>query len=112
MKRSVVALFALVLCIVTASADENVRAVQTKLKDGGYYFGEVNGERSSDLSAAITRYQIRNGLQITGTLDPETSKALGVKQDTAGATSPAASSETWRALRKNDQRNAASNTAP
>ncbi|MFL6594084.1 MAG: peptidoglycan-binding domain-containing protein [Chthoniobacterales bacterium] len=108
MKRLVCSVSAIALCILSASADENVRAVQAKLKDGGYYFGEVNGERSGDLSAAITRYQIRNGLQITGKLDAETSKALGVKQDAASTTSSAASSETWRTLRKNDKRAPAS----
>jgi peptidoglycan hydrolase-like protein with peptidoglycan-binding domain len=88
--------------IASASADDNIRAVQTKLKEGGFYFGKVDGAMSSDLSAALTRYQIRNGLQITGQLDEETSKALG-----AGAAvttpEPAPSSDTWRRMRKSDQ---------
>ena len=84
-------------------ADENVRTVQTKLKAAGFYFGEVDGALSSDVSAAITRYQIRNGLQISGNLNPETSKALGVKAEvTTSAEAP--SSETWRSLRKSDLR--------
>jgi peptidoglycan hydrolase-like protein with peptidoglycan-binding domain len=51
----------------TASANDNVARVQTKLKDGGFYFGEIDGAFSSDLSAAMTRFQIRNGLQVSGT---------------------------------------------
>ncbi len=90
--------------IASVSADDNVRAVQTKLKEGGFYFGEVDGAFSSDLSAALTRYQIRNGLQITGKLDEGTSKALGVKAAVTTTTSePAPTSDTWRRLRKSDQ---------
>jgi peptidoglycan hydrolase-like protein with peptidoglycan-binding domain len=93
-------------CFVVASvsADDNVRFVQTKLKDGGFYFGEVNGNYDSKFSAALTRYQIRNGLAITGQLDKETSKALGAKPAAApSASDPALTSETWRSLRKSDQ---------
>ena len=90
--------------IVSVSADDNVRSVQTKLKDGGFYFGEVNGNYDSKLSAALTRYQIRNGLAITGQLDEETSKALGAKPAAGRSPSdPALTSETWRSLRKSDE---------
>jgi peptidoglycan hydrolase-like protein with peptidoglycan-binding domain len=85
-------------------AEDNVRAVQQKLRDGGFYSGEVDGACSSELALALTRYQIRNGLPITGQLDVDTSKALGVKP--AAATTPAdltKSSETWRRLRAAEQ---------
>ena len=82
----------------------NVRALQEKLHDSGLYFGEIDGAYSSELAAALGRYQIRNGLPITGQLDVETSKALGVKP---AVTSPspndqARTSETWEQLRKGD----------
>ena len=83
------------------TADENVRGVQEKLRDAGFYSGQIDGAFSSQLAAALTRYQIRNGLPITGQLDVETSKALGAKA--AVTTSPPAqtqNSETWRQLRK------------
>jgi peptidoglycan hydrolase-like protein with peptidoglycan-binding domain len=90
--------------IASVSADDNVRSVQTKLKEGGFYFGELNGNYDSKFSAALTRYQIRNGLAITGQLDEETSKALGAKPAAApSASDPALTSETWRSLRKSDQ---------
>ena len=86
-------------------AGDNVREVQEKLRDDGFYSGEIDGAYSSDLSAALSRYQVRNGLPITGQLDLETSKALGadpaVGPGTAGAEQ---SSETWRRLRKAERR--------
>jgi peptidoglycan hydrolase-like protein with peptidoglycan-binding domain len=85
-------------------AEDNVRAVQQILRDSGFYSGEVDGAYSSELAVALTRYQIRNGLPISGQLDVDTSKALGVKP--AVTTAPAdltKSSETWRRLREGDQ---------
>ncbi|HEY0369941.1 MAG TPA: peptidoglycan-binding domain-containing protein [Chthoniobacterales bacterium] len=98
MKKLFLAAGFLAVFLVSALADDNVRAVQTKLKQSGFYFGAVDGQPSSDLSAAITRYQIRNGLQITGKLDAETSKALGVRAEAASAASNP-NAETWRRLR-------------
>ena len=92
-------------------ADQNVRAVQEKLRDAGLYFGEVDGAYSSELAAAIGRYQIRNGLSITGQLDEETSKALGADPAvTTSANDRAKSSETWRRLRSAAGRTPATNT--
>ena len=98
--------------VASVSADDNVREVQEKLRDGGFYFGEIDGAYSSQLSAALTRYQIRNGLPITGQLDVDTSKALGAKP--AVTTTPAdseQSSDTWRRLRKGERQTVATTTA-
>ena len=89
--------------ICSLRADENVRALQSRLKAGGFYFGEVNGNYDSDTAAAVTRYQIRNGLQITGKLDPQTSNALGVAAPAAKAPTPKFGEDVWRYLRKSDQ---------
>lgn len=59
-------------------ADPVVESVQQALKDEGFYYGEVTGTKDADTGAAIRRYQIRNGLQITGELNDETLKSLGV----------------------------------
>jgi peptidoglycan hydrolase-like protein with peptidoglycan-binding domain len=89
---------------------DNVRAVQEKLRDGGLYFGEIDGAYSSELAAALGRYQIRNGLPITGQLDDETSKALGAKPAvTTTANDRARSTETWRRLRTGEQQTPAGN---
>jgi len=61
-----------------AQADPTVEAVQRTLKEQGFYYGAVSGTKDADTTAAIRRYQIRNGLQINGELNAETRKALGV----------------------------------
>lgn len=59
-------------------ADPVVESVQQTLKDQGFYFGGITGTKDADTAAAIRRYQIRNGLQVTGELNAETRKSLGV----------------------------------
>lgn len=103
MKRVFLTFLALGICgLGTLLADDNVRAVQTRLKGGGFYFGELNGEYNSETAAAVSRYQIRNGLPISGQLDAETAKALGVAAGTTVPSNPEAA-DTWRRLRKTDQ---------
>ena len=60
-------------------ADPLVESVQQALKDEGFYYGEINGDMNANLTAAIRRYQIRNGLQVSGELNDETLRSLGVK---------------------------------
>ena len=38
------------------SADDNVRVVQMKLRDGGFYSGEIDGAYSSQLAATLRGY--------------------------------------------------------
>lgn len=76
--------FALVIVLLTGAgvgvvrADQTTSAVQEALKEQGFYYGDVNGKKTADTTAAIRRYQIRNGLQITGEIDAETLRSLGV----------------------------------
>jgi peptidoglycan hydrolase-like protein with peptidoglycan-binding domain len=73
-------------------ADQLVESVQQALKDEGFYYGEVNGDMNANLTAAIRRYQIRNGLQVSGELNDETLRSLGVKSSgSSRATTKAAS---------------------
>jgi peptidoglycan hydrolase-like protein with peptidoglycan-binding domain len=105
MKRLLLSLLALTICgIASASADENVRAAQARLKEGGFYFNEPTGTYDTETAAAVSRYQIRNGLQITGQLDSATSKSLGIAAVTANAPAPRSGSDSWRRLRKTDER--------
>jgi peptidoglycan hydrolase-like protein with peptidoglycan-binding domain len=59
-------------------ADQIVESVQQKLKEQGFYYGEITGKKDTDTTAAIRRYQIRNGLQITGEINAETQRSLGL----------------------------------
>lgn len=60
-------------------ADQTVERVQQALKDQGFYYGEVSGEMNANVTAAIRRYQIRNGLQVSGELNSETLQSLGIE---------------------------------
>src|SRR5213594_3731398 len=78
-----IAVLIVVASIGALSADQAIQNVQQALKDQGFYYGEITGEKDADTTAAIRRYQIRNGLQITGDLNEETLKSLGA--DSSGA---------------------------
>src|SRR5438876_3721126 len=87
MKRRLVNMVAGLLFtgLSTLRADQTIQSVQQALKDQGFYYGEVSGEKNADTSAAIRRYQIRKGLQITGELNPETLRSLGAGSTTASS---------------------------
>jgi peptidoglycan hydrolase-like protein with peptidoglycan-binding domain len=83
MKIKIVALV-FVASISLVCADEMIERVQQSLKEQGFYYGEISGETNANLTAAIRRYQIRNGLQVTGDLNAETLQSLGLKSSAAG----------------------------
>ena len=90
MKRSWLAFLAFLLAGAgMLRADQTTSAVQQALKDQGFYYGDVTGEKTADTTAAIRRYQIRNGLQITGEIDAETLRSLGVGSGVARSTAQA-----------------------
>ena len=73
---------------ITASlvrADASTEQLQRALKDQGFYYGEITGQIDADTTAAIRRFQIRNGLKVSGEMDAETRKALGLS---AAASAP------------------------
>lgn len=69
-------------------ADASTEQVQRALKDQGFYYGEITGQIDADTTAAIRRFQIRNGLKVSGELDAETRKSLGVSASAATAKPP------------------------
>jgi peptidoglycan hydrolase-like protein with peptidoglycan-binding domain len=62
--------------VALVRADQAIESAQQVLKDQGFYYGDVTGEKNADTGAAIRRYQIRNGLPVTGELDEATSRSL------------------------------------
>ena len=75
-------------------ADQVVESVQQALKDEGFYYGEVNGDMNANLTAAIRRYQIRNGLQVSGELNDETLQSLRIKSSGSSRPAPKPASPT------------------
>jgi peptidoglycan hydrolase-like protein with peptidoglycan-binding domain len=90
MTKSKTQLAIAMLCaaICSAMADPVTEKVQQTLKDQGFYYGEVTGTMDADTTAAIRRYQIRNGLKITGELDVETQKSIGVSGGSVAKATP------------------------
>ena len=77
-----------VLMVSSLWADDQTRAIQQRLKDQGFYYGEVDGQGGEETSAAIRRYQIRYGLKVTGQLNDETLHALGMSRDSVARPAP------------------------
>jgi peptidoglycan hydrolase-like protein with peptidoglycan-binding domain len=71
-----------------ARADQTVESAQQKLKDQGFYYGDITGKQDADTIAAIRRYQIRNGLQITGEINAETQRSLGLTSKPSSPSAP------------------------
>ena len=88
MKRTIAHLL-LVVCVVGGvRADQTIQSVQQALKDQGFYYGNATGDKSAETTAAIRRYQIRNGLQVTGEINPETLRSLNVNSNSAPPLQP------------------------
>ena len=60
------------------SSGEQVRVIQTKLKNWGYYDGAVDGVFGSQTTQAVKYFQRKNGLPADGIVGPATLKALGM----------------------------------
>jgi peptidoglycan hydrolase-like protein with peptidoglycan-binding domain len=89
MKRAIAHLL-LAMCVTGfVRADQTIQSVQQTLKDQGFYYGNVTGDKSAETTAAIRRYQIRNGFQVTGEINPETLRSLNVNSNQAASSQPA-----------------------
>ena len=77
-----------VFAVASAPADEATRALQDALRREGFFLGEVDGQAGEETRAAIRRFQIRNGLEVTGEPDAETRRALGLADTPSPAQPP------------------------
>lgn len=59
-------------------ATNEISEIQTRLKDWGYYNGNVNGVYTQQTIDAIIDFQRANGIRETGEVDFATANALGV----------------------------------
>jgi hypothetical protein len=62
-----------------AAARARLRQVQERLQAAGFAPGPMDGHLGPQTRAALRRYQQRKRLPVTGTLDPQTLKALRIK---------------------------------
>ena len=90
MKRSLLC-FVVTLCAISlVRADEAIRSLQQTLKSQGLYYGAVTGDKNAETTAAIRRYQIRNGLNVTGEINEETLRSVNpTSNSVASASQPA-----------------------
>jgi len=72
-------LFGVLLLGTPQSAPADMIEAQRQLAEQGLYSGPVNGVATEETVKAIRRYQIRNGLPVTGALDAETAKSLSIE---------------------------------
>ncbi len=86
-KKIAVAVLAILLAIVCmnvsaalkpGSKGEDVRKVQTKLKNWGYYQGSVDGVYGWQTENAVRSFQKKNGLTVDGIAGTKTLNAMGI----------------------------------
>jgi Putative peptidoglycan binding domain len=61
-------------------ADSTVAAVQEQLAQQRYYRGEIDGIFGAETRRAVVRYQGAQGLRVTGNLNTDTLRALGLQR--------------------------------
>jgi peptidoglycan hydrolase-like protein with peptidoglycan-binding domain len=81
--------FVAVALASSAIADDRLRDVQAALKSQGFYYGEVDGSEGTETTAALRRFQIRNGLTVSGKLNDETLAALDMADPKTASAPPA-----------------------
>lgn len=66
------------------SSGATVTEIQTRLKEWGYYSGEVDGVYGSKTEAAVRYFQSSNGLNVDGQVGNQTLAALGITPSDSG----------------------------
>lgn len=65
--------------IKVGAEGDTVREIQKRLKDWGYYFGNVDGYYGQQTANAVKKFQTANGLTSDGVVGRATAAALGVR---------------------------------
>ncbi len=74
------------------SRGNEVRQIQQKLKDWGYYEGNVDGIFGAQTLEAVKYFQRKNGLQVDGIAGAQTLAAMGISSSSSGSSSSGAGS--------------------
>jgi peptidoglycan hydrolase-like protein with peptidoglycan-binding domain len=91
MKRSLLSFVVTVCAVSLVHADQGLRSLQQTLKAQGFYYGAVTGDKNAETTAAIRRYQIRNGLRVTGETNEETLRSVSPSSNSVASVSQSAS---------------------
>ncbi len=75
------------------SRGQEVRTIQQKLKNWGYYDGEVDGIFGSKTQAAVKAFQRKNGLTVDGIAGPNTLRAMGIASSSSSSSSSVSQSD-------------------
>lgn len=67
------------------SRGDEVRRIQQKLKNWGYYTGSVDGIYGSQTKNAVRKFQRDNGLTVDGIAGPKTLSYLGITSGSSGS---------------------------
>ena len=82
------------------SRGEEVRKIQTKLKNWGYYTGQVDGIFGSQTLSAVKWFQRKNGLTVDGIVGPATLAALGINSSGSSTNSSSSNNSDLNLLSK------------
>lgn len=86
-KKAITAITAVLIAVLCVSASaalkngsrgEEVRKVQTKLKNWGYYSGSIDGVYGWQTESAVKNFQKKNGLTADGIAGTATLNAMGI----------------------------------
>lgn len=69
------------------SRGDEVKQIQTKLKNWGYYNGSVDGIYGSGTLAAVKSFQRKNGLTVDGIAGTKTLQAMGIFNSSSSSSS-------------------------
>lgn len=69
------------------SRGNEVKQIQTKLKNWGYYKGNVDGIYGSQTQSAVKAFQKKNGLTVDGIAGKKTLAAMGIMNSSSGSSS-------------------------
>ena len=69
------------------STGEEVKQIQKKLKEWGYYNGSVDGIYGSKTFDALKKFQSKNGLKVDGVAGEKTLSALGITSSSSNSQS-------------------------
>ena len=70
------------------SKGEEVRKIQTKLKNWGYYSGSIDGVFGWQTENAVKSFQRKNGLTVDGIAGTKTLNAMGIASSGSSQSSP------------------------